>query len=178
MARVLCVSGSPSTTSKSAAVLAHVASRLTARSLEVETLALRDLPAEDLLLARFDAPAIVAAAAAVQAADGVVVATPIYKAAYSGLLKVFLDVLPQLGLTGKVVLPIATGGSLAHVLSLDYALRPVLQSMNARHVTAGYFVVDKLVTPKPEGGITLDGDTESKLFEVVDGFLDALARVA
>src|SRR5256885_12419558 len=41
----------------------------------------------------------------------VVVATPIYKASYSGVLKSFLDLLPQFGLAGKVVLPLATGGT-------------------------------------------------------------------
>jgi FMN reductase len=67
----------------------------------------------------------------------VVVATPVYKAAYSGLLKVFLDVLPQTALKGKLVLPLATGGSPHHMLALDYALRPVLQSLGAPH-TAGH----------------------------------------
>ena len=72
------------------------------------------------------------------------------------------------------MLPIATGGSVAHVLALDYALRPVLQLMDARHVVAGYFVVDKMITHKPGGGIVIDGDTESKLFQVVDAFVRAL----
>lgn len=40
----------------------------------------------------------------------VILATPVYKAAYSGLLKTFLDLLPQGGLRDKVVLPIARNG--------------------------------------------------------------------
>ncbi len=55
-----------------------------------------------------------------------VIGTPVYKAAYSGLLKSLLDLLPQYALAGKTVLPLATGGSTAHVLAIDYALRPVL----------------------------------------------------
>lgn len=43
-----------------------------------------------------------------QHARGVILATPVYKAAYTGLLKAFLDLLPQDGLAGKIVLPIAT----------------------------------------------------------------------
>lgn len=42
------------------------------------------------------------------------------------MLKVFLDLLPQFALQGKLVLPMATGGSPNHMLALDYALRPVL----------------------------------------------------
>ena len=37
----------------------------------------------------------------------------------------------------KVVLPMAVGGSAAHVLTIDYALRPVLVSLGAVHVTRG-----------------------------------------
>jgi FMN reductase len=51
----------------------------------------------------------------------------VYKAAYSGLLKTLLDLLPQCALAGKVVLPVVTCGSPAHVLAIDYALRPLYQ---------------------------------------------------
>ena len=57
-----------------------------------------DLPAEDLVHAKFDSPAIQDALAIVDAADAVIVATPVYKAAYSGVLKLFLDLIPQEGL--------------------------------------------------------------------------------
>ena len=58
-------------------------------------------------------------------------ATPVYKAAYSGLLKAFLDLLPSSALAEKGVLPIATAGSLAHCLVLEYALKPVLAALGA-----------------------------------------------
>ena len=32
------------------------------------------------------------------------------------------------------------GGSVAHVLALDYGLRPVLQSMGARHIVQSHFI--------------------------------------
>ncbi|WP_372430482.1 NAD(P)H-dependent oxidoreductase [Janibacter melonis] len=51
------------------------------------------------------------------------------------MLKTFLDLLPQDALRGKVVLPVATGGSPAHVLSVDYALRPVLASLAPSAIT-------------------------------------------
>ena len=68
------------------------------------------------------------------AARGLVIATPVYKAAYSGLLKTFLDLLPQFGLREKVILPLVTGGTPAHVLAIDYALRPVLNSLDPLHI--------------------------------------------
>lgn len=144
------------------------------RGHETDLLALRTLPSEDLLFGRADAPAIRDTIARVEAADGVVISTPIYKAAYTGLLKVWLDLLPQFALTGKAVLPVATGGSLAHVLAIDYALRPVLSSMGPRHIAPGWFILDRLVDRAPDGKTTIEADTESKLRAVVDAFSDAL----
>lgn len=139
---VASISGSPSLDSRSAALLRFVERRLAGRAARVRHITLRELPAADLLLARFDSPALRVAAAAVAEADLVLVATPIYKAAYSGLLKVFLDLLPPDALRGKTVLPLATGGSPGHLLALEYALKPVLAALGARHVLDAVYVVD------------------------------------
>ncbi|MFF8941890.1 FAD-binding protein [Streptomyces sp. NPDC014864] len=45
--------------------------------------------------------------------------------------------------TVKTVLPLATGGTTAHVLAIAYALRPVLASMGPAHITPGWFVLDR-----------------------------------
>jgi FMN reductase len=141
MARILAVSGSPSATSRTGAALDAVGHRLVRAGHRVDTLRLRELPAEALLLARFDDPELRRAAALAEEADALVIGTPVYKAAYSGLLKSWLDVLPQYGFARKPVLPVATGGSLAHALIVDYALRPVLTSMGAA-VLPGAFVLN------------------------------------
>ena len=139
---VLLIAGSPSGQSRSAALLDSVAERLLLqKNLTVDRLNIRELPASALLLADWDHPSIVAAIAQVARARAVVVATPVYKAAYSGVLKVFLDLLPQTALKDKTVLPLATGGSPHHMLALDYALRfetspPVLQTIKVSKVDA------------------------------------------
>src|SRR5207247_11181404 len=61
----------------------------------------------------------------------VVVSTPIYRATYSGLLKVFFDLLPQDALARKVAIAIATGGGPGHLLAVDHGLRPLLASVRA-----------------------------------------------
>ncbi|MBB5783184.1 NADPH-dependent FMN reductase [Nonomuraea angiospora] len=146
MTPVLLISGSPSATSRTGRLLDHVAELLDGA---VSLLHLRDLPAEPLLLGR-DHPDIVAAERSVAEADVIVLATPIYKAAYTGLVKAFLDGLPQKAFAGKTVVPIATGGTQAHLLAVDYALRPVLSVLGARHVTRGLFVLDTQITPLAE----------------------------
>jgi FMN reductase len=111
-------------------------------------------------------------------ARAVVVATPVYKAAYSGVLKVFLDLLPQTALRDKVVLPLATGGSPHHMLALDYALRPVLQSLSARHILPGVYATDSQVTPLPEGGYHFGAELADRLKEAVWTLVGESARGA
>ena len=106
---------------------------------------LHNFAPEDLIYARFDSPALKTFIEQLQDADGLIVATPVYKAAYSGALKTLLDLLPERALEGKVVLPLATGGSVAHLLAVDYALKPVLSALKAQEILHGVFADDSQV---------------------------------
>jgi FMN reductase len=174
MATVLSVSGSPSAASRTARLLRHLDARLTAQGHEVIPLDVRTIPAEALLGADFRHPAIVEATELFARADGVVIGTPVYKAAYSGLLKSLLDLLPQYALADKTVLPLATGGTTAHVLAIDYALRPVLTSMGAGHIVQGWFTLDKDIAVDADGTLTVAEGAAEALAQVVDRFSDAL----
>ena len=160
---VLLIAGSPSNPSRSAALLDAVEQRLHFRGVQVERLQVRDLSPQALILADFGHPSVAAAAAQVARARAIVVATPVYKAAYSGVLKVFLDLLPQTALKDKHVLPLATGGSPNHMLALDYALRPVLQSLGAAHILPGIYATDAQVVLLPQGGYQVDADIAGRL---------------
>lgn len=164
---VLLIAGSPSEKSRSAALLDGVQQRLRARGAAVERLLIRDLSPQALILADFGHRTISHAIGRVAAADVVVVATPVYKAAYSGVLKVFLDLLPQTALQGKTVLPLATGGSPHHMLALDYALRPVLQSLGAKHILSGIYATDAQVSLTPEGVYQINPEIGARLDEAV-----------
>lgn len=178
MAYVVSISGSPSRTSRTARLLRRVGSQLDARGHTVVHLAVRDLPAAALLAGDTSDPEIAAAVELIERAEAVVIGTPVFKAAYSGLLKAFLDLLPQYGLAGKTALPLATGGSPAHVLVVDYALRPVLQSLGAAAVTQGWFVLDRTITATEDGSASLEADADAALALVVDAFADAVELAA
>ncbi|MET9383613.1 NADPH-dependent FMN reductase [Streptomyces sp. NPDC002928] len=173
MAAILSVSGSPSPTSRTTRLLRHLDDRLRRQGHEVTPLEVRTLPPEALLGADFGHPAIVAATDLFARADGVVIGTPVYKAAYSGLLKSLLDLLPQYALTGKTMLPLATGGSTAHVLAIDYALRPVLSSMGAAHIVPGWFTLDQDIAAEGAASIVAPAAAEA-LEQVTDQFSAAL----
>ena len=143
---IVALAGSPSANSRSTALLRHVLDRF-ADVQPCHEIVLRDLPPRALVRAEVDDPAIRRAREQVAAARLVVVATPIYKASYSGLLKTFLDLLPQDALRGKTVLVLGTGGSAAHLLALDYALKPVLAALGARHILDSIYAVDAQFAP-------------------------------
>ncbi|MDB5967039.1 MAG: ssuE [Polaromonas sp.] len=169
-ASVLLIAGSPTEISRSAALLDAVSERLAGR-LDVDRLNIRELPAQALLLADWNHPAIVQAIAQVAGARAIVVATPVYKAAYSGVLKVFLDMLPQTALKDKTVLPLATGGSPHHMLALDYALRPVLQALCARHILPGVYATDSQVFQTPAKTYEVGEEVSLRLDDAVANLL-------
>lgn len=142
MSDVILISGSPAEKSKSNALLTMAAGILAEKGLSATHIGVRDFPADDLLQGRWDSPAFGPAKELIAGAKGIVVATPIYKASYSGALKTFLDILPQDAFRGKALLPIATGGSINHLLAIDYAIKPLLAALAATEVFQGVYVVD------------------------------------
>lgn len=175
---VLAIAGSPREDSRSRRLLDFAARELDVRGITVQGINVRDLPAADLLHARLDSPALREAAALVERAAGILVATPVYQAAYSGILKAFLDVLPQHALRGKVVLPIVTGGSAAHMLALDYGLKPVLAALGAHHVLAGLYALDAQIAWSHGQGLRLDPEIIDRLQEGLKHFRQSLGRSA
>lgn len=173
---VLLIAGSPTQRSRSAALLDAVALRLTVHGAQVDRVLIRDLNPQALLLADVAHRSITQAVDQVDRAEVLVVSTPVYKAAYSGVLKVFLDLLPQTALKGKTVLPLATGGSPHHMLALDYALRPVLQSLGARHILPGIYATDGQVSLTPEGGYHVASEVDSRLDEAVHTLITETLR--
>ncbi len=149
MATILIVSGSPSPEAPTAVLLRQVSDLL--KGHEVHLLSVRDLPTVALLSGDLLDPAIRNAIDLVDRADGVIVASPVYRAAYSGLVQSLLNLLRKTALTGKVVLPLANGGTQGHLVAIDYALRPLLAARGATDVVPGHFVLDADVsTPSPE----------------------------
>src|SRR5688500_14039503 len=142
----VAISGSPSRQSKSRRLLAHAASGLSRHGVPGAGIVLWDLPS-DGLLGRARAPDVDAALQAVAAARFIVVATPVYRASFSGLLKVFFDLFPQDALAGKVAIAVATGAGPAHALVVDHALRPLLASVGALVVPTGVYGTDSEFGP-------------------------------
>jgi FMN reductase len=87
-------------------------------------------------------PAASAAVAQVLDADVLVLASPTYKATYSGLLKSFLDRLGTGSLAGKAAVPILLGGAPNHQLAVDLHFAPLLLELGAAVPVRGLFVLE------------------------------------
>ncbi len=173
MPDVVTIAGSPSVPSRSSAVLDYARGVLKSNGLDSAALVVRNLPPEDLIYGRHDSPAIQEALGVVRAARGVIIATPMYKAAYAGVLKTFLDLLPPNGLAGKTILPIATGGSPVHFLAIDYALRPVLVALGAHTILNGVYIVDSQIQ-YADGDIRFDDTISERLHSSLQLLTDRL----
>lgn len=175
---VFLLGGSPSPHSSSSRLLQHIGERLGLHGQRLARVEVRELPAAALLALESGEPAIARALAQLRQADAVVVATPVYKAAYSGLLKAFLDLLPQDALAGKLVLPLATGGSQSHMLALDYALRPVLASMSARFILPSIYATSEQIKHGTDGSLALAAPIAMRVAQGVEQLASELRAVA
>ncbi|GAB2461953.1 NADPH-dependent FMN reductase [Xylanimonas ulmi] len=145
---VVIVSGNPRAASRTLAVAQTLAARLTARldigavgadDVAIDVIELSDL-AHELFAA--ERPAADAALRRLASAPLAVVATPVYKASYTGLLKAFLDLYGPDGLAGVVVVPVVVSGNPAHALAGEAHLRPVLVELGAIVPTRTFAVTE------------------------------------
>jgi FMN reductase len=155
---VVGLSGSPSASSRSRALVEYALSRLAGQGAATELVDLAALPA-DALLGRGVAPAVTAALEATTRARIVVAGTPVYRATYSGLLKTFFDLLPQDALIGKIGVPLVTGHAAAHSLAVDHGMRPLFASLGATVVASGVYATS---------GQFQDGKPGAELLQAVD----------
>lgn len=81
--------------------------------------------------------------AAVRGAEVLIVASPTYKATYTGLLKAFFDLLPGPALAGVAAVPVMTAGGPRHALAADVHLRPLLLELGAHTPTAALVVLEE-----------------------------------
>lgn len=175
MAHIVTVSGSPSLVSRSGAMLEYFRSTLEAQGHTVHASSIRDIDAHDLLYGRYEGETIKAYIDQVSRARGIIVATPVYKAAYTGVLKLFLDVLPTNALGGKIALPIVSGAAPHHALVLDYALKPVLAALGTSTILPGIYVIDNEFIRSEAGGTPMfTPELAEKLTALCQTFIEAL----
>lgn len=155
MSAVAVVVGNPKPRSRTLAVAEAVAAASAdAAGLTGATSTTIDLADLGPQLFDWSSAEVRAAADSVRGSALAVVASPTYKASYTGLLKSFLDWFSTTDLAGVTVVPVMVGAGTQHALAVEVHLRPVLVELGATLPTRGLYV------------------TEDKL-EELDGVIDA-----
>jgi FMN reductase len=141
--RFVVVIGNPRPASRTHAVAAEAAP-LIAKHASIDTEPeIIDLTAiAPLLLAAEPSAAVEVTVDQVTDADVLLVASPTYKATYTGLLKVFFDQIPTGGLAQTIALPLMVMGSPRHALAVDVHLRPLLIELGATVPTPGLALLE------------------------------------
>lgn len=176
MADIVTISGSSSITSRTAIILNYLGEAAKKAGLEVESFSVLDVPPEDLVLGNFQSLELKAIEKSLKSARAVIIGTPVYKAAYSGVLKSLLDLLPRDILAGKSILPIATGGTIAHLLSIDYALKPVLNAIGAKNILNGVYLIDAQIQQNSGTEISIDEEIEQRLIVSLNELIDEVKK--
>ncbi|MER6910528.1 NAD(P)H-dependent oxidoreductase [Streptomyces sp. NPDC000594] len=141
--KVVAVVGSPSTPSKTTAlaelILGTLAERadISGRLIELHSLGAQLPTTPDRESA---GGAVEEALRAVEEADLVIAATPVFRGSYPGLFKHFFDLVGQYALAAKPVLLAATGGTERHALVIEHALRPLFGFLQAWTAPAGIYL--------------------------------------
>lgn len=78
----------------------------------------------------------------IERADLLIVASPVYRASFTGLFKHLFDFVDQYALVGTPVLLAATGGSDRHTLIIEHQLRPLFGFFQALTLPLGVFASD------------------------------------
>ncbi len=130
--KLIFVAGSPAPSSRSSRLLDAVANHLQGAEIQTRRYSLNDFDPRSLLYSETTAPAIQSFIEDVKTSDGIVVATPVYKATFSGALKLILDLIPPDALARKVALTIATARQPSHLDRADAGLVSIFAFFRVR----------------------------------------------
>jgi len=113
--------------------------RAQGRTVEPHVVELAELAGE---LFAFPSETVDAAVALARSSDLLVVASPTYKATYTGLLKAYFDRFGSNALAGVVAVPVMLGGAPIHMLAVDTHLTPLLLEIGASCPMRGLFILE------------------------------------
>lgn len=140
--KVVAVCGSLQRPSRTLALVEAVLERLAQRlPLQVRLLELAEIgPALAGVLQRDKLPAALAEQiAAIEGADLLIAASPVYRASYTGLFKHLFDLVRHDALKNRPVLLAASGGSERHALMIEHQLRPLFGFFQALSLPLGVY---------------------------------------
>jgi len=163
---IVALSGSPRRQSRTVILLNQIAKALAERvPAEIRSIHVAEAAPHLLTALSRDqvSPTGEALLRTIETADILIVASPVYRASYTGALKHIFDLIDREALVGRPVLLAATGGTPLHGLVGEHQLRPLLGFFRA--FTAPTFV---FATETEISGAVLSEAVEQRVAQAVD----------
>lgn len=112
---------------------------------------------------------------AIEGADALIVGSPVYKGAYTGLFKHLFDFVDPAALVGKPVILSATGGGPRHALVVEHSLRPLFGFFSAHTIPSAVYGSDADF----RDGVLVDPGVKARIEDAAGQLADLLqARAA
>jgi FMN reductase len=116
----------------------------------------------------------------IENADALIVGTPVYKGAYTGLFKHLIDFVEPGRLAGKPVALTATGGGPRHALVVEHALRPLFGFFAALTIPTAVYASDADFTATDDGAghVVTDAGIRARLASAADELTGLISKRA
>jgi|HubBroStandDraft_1064217.scaffolds.fasta_scaffold00734_8 FMN reductase len=173
---IVFVAGSPSDSSRSAFVAHIVASETQQAGWHPVFFSLRNFDPASVLFGRTAAPDVVRFIDATKAAAAIVLAAPVYKGTYTGVLKAIVDLIPPDALVEKPALGISTAKLATHAIGVDQAYRALFGFFRARGQDTLFVSDDEL--PFAAGAGVLSVDAERRVRKAAQALVQSIGEAA
>jgi FMN reductase len=173
--QVVFISGSPQNNSRSARVARAVLDKLEVADVRVRAFGLSDFESSDLVYGRADNRAGQHYLDTIKDSSALILSTPVYKATYSGGLKLLLDLIPPDALRGKTVLAVASARVGRHFQSLQRAFDDLHRFFDVGFVLQPVFVLDEQLREQ-EGRTVFDDSAQAAIDRAAATLLSSLTR--
>lgn len=171
MSKLAIISGSPNPKSRVNGVIQYAKTELEQTGCEVTIIDVCSLPPADLMYANFTSRPIIQAHTKVEEASAIIIASPVYKTTYTGVLKAYIDLLPQKGFKDKMIAAYFVGGTISSLLSIDYSLKPLLASMGAKSFAENVFAVDNQIERIEDGEQNVSFELKNEIQQRINASL-------
>lgn len=176
MSKVILINGNNKIDSRLTGVQSVIEQSFQKQRVQTEVIYVHQLPANDLIRVNFNSEILQRELKKVVEADVIVLLTPIYKASYTGILKTFIDLIPQKGFEEKIVWPVAIGGTAHHLLAIDYTLKPLAITLGATQIAKSVFVQEQQVIKVDALVYNVDLKIQARLAQEVERITDQLIQ--
>ena len=171
--QIVFISGSPQNNSRSARIARAVLDKLETAEVRVRTFGISDFESTDLLYGRADNRAGQHYLETIKESSALIFSTPVYKATYSGGLKLLIDVIPPDALRGKTALAVASARVGRHFQSVQRAFEDLYRFFDVGFVIQPVFVLDEQLR-EHEGRTLFDDAAQTSIDRAAATLLSSL----